>query len=108
MSIQQRILAANGSTPPIGGSDFVWNAEKAAANLRKHGIRFEDATTVFMDPLFVLTDASRNDEARDAVIGFDQSGRLLFVVHIALEDDECIRIISAHAAEPAEESLYAQ
>lgn len=58
----------------IGGSDFVWDADKAAANLRKHGIRFEDAATVFMDPLFVLIDASRNDEARDAVIGFDQSG----------------------------------
>jgi uncharacterized DUF497 family protein len=31
--------------------------------VRKHGVRFEDAATVFMDPLFVLTDASRNDEA---------------------------------------------
>lgn len=92
----------------IGGNDFIWNAEKAAANLRKHGIRFEDAATVFMDPFFVLTDASRNDEARDAVIGFDQSGRLLFVVHIALEDDDCIRIVSARAAEPGEETLYAQ
>jgi uncharacterized DUF497 family protein len=92
----------------IGGSDFVWNVDKAAANVRKHGIRFEDAATVFMDPLFVLTDASRNDEARDAVIGFDLSGRLLFVVHIALESDDRIRIISARAAEPAEEALYAQ
>lgn len=92
----------------ISGSDFVWDSDKAAANLRKHGIRFEDAATVFMDPLFVLTDASRNDEARDAVIGFDLSGCLLFVVHIAMNDDDCIRIISARAAEPAEEALYAQ
>jgi uncharacterized DUF497 family protein len=71
-------------------------------------VRFEDAATVFMDPLFVLTDASRNDDARDAVIGFDLSGCLLFVVHIAMNDDDCIRIISARAAEPAEEALYAQ
>jgi len=92
----------------IGGSDFVWDTDKAAANLRKHGIRFEDPATVFLDPLFVLTDASRDEEAREAVIGFDQSGRLLFVVHIALESDECIRIISARAAEPNEEALYAQ
>jgi uncharacterized DUF497 family protein len=92
----------------IGGTDFVWDADKAAANLRKHGIRFEDAATVFMDPFFMLTDASRNDEARDAVIGFDQSGRLLFVVHIVLEADECIRIISARAAASDEETLYAQ
>ena len=91
----------------IGGSDFVWDASKAAANRRKHGIRLEDAATVFLDPLFVLTDASRNDETRDAVIGFDQLGRLLFVVHIEFDGD-CIRIISAQPAKPDEESLYAQ
>jgi len=91
----------------IGGTDFVWSTEKAASTWRRRGIRFEDAASVFMDPLLVLTDASRNDEARDAVIGFDQLGRLLFVVHIAFEDD-CIRIISARAAEPHEEAFYAQ
>jgi uncharacterized DUF497 family protein len=91
----------------IGGTDFVWDADKAATTWRTRGIRFEDAATVFMDPLFVVTDASRNDEARDAVIGFDQLGRLLFVVHIEFDDD-CIRIISARPAEPEEEALYAQ
>ncbi|MGH8737158.1 MAG: BrnT family toxin [Burkholderiales bacterium] len=91
----------------IGASDFVWDAAKAASNLRKHGIRFEDAATVFLDPLFVLTNASRNDEARDAVIGFDAQGRLLFVVHIEFEG-EFIRIVSARPADPAEEALYAQ
>lgn len=92
----------------IDGNDFIRDADKAAANLRKHGIRFEDAATVFMDPLFVLTNASRNDEARDAVICFDQTGRLLFVVHIPLERDDRIRIISARAANSDEEALYAQ
>ena len=91
----------------IGGSDFVWDVNKAAANRRKHGIRFEDAATVFLDPLFILTDASRNDEARDAVIGFDQLGRLLFVVHIEFDGD-CIHIISARPAKPDEESIYAR
>lgn len=91
----------------IGGSDFVWDAGKAATTWRLRGIRFEDAATVFMDPLLVLTDASRNDEARDAVIGFDQLGRLLFVVHIEFDGD-CIRIISVRPAEPVEEALYAQ
>ena len=62
---------------------------------------------MFADPLFVLLDASRNDEARDAAIGFDRVGRLLFVVHVVFEDD-CIRIVSARAAEPHEEDLYAQ
>jgi uncharacterized DUF497 family protein len=91
----------------IGGSDFVWDADKADANWQKHRIRFEDAASVFADPLFVVVDASRNDEARDAVIGFDRIGRLLYVVHIEFEGD-CIRIISARPTEPNEEALYAQ
>lgn len=91
----------------IGGTDFVWNVEKAAATWRTRGIRFEDAATVFMDPLFVLVEAVRKDEARDAAIGFDKLGRLLLVVHIEIEND-AIRIISARLAERHEESLYAQ
>ena len=91
----------------IGGTDFVWDEDKAAKTWLLRSIRFEDAATVFMDPLFVLTDASRNDEGRDAVIGFDRLARLLFVVHIEIDGD-CIRIISARPAEPHEEVLYAQ
>lgn len=60
-------------------------------------IGFEQAATVFFDPLFRLVDAGRNDEARDAVIGFDTQGRLLFVVHIQIEES-AIRIISARKA----------
>ncbi len=82
----------------LNGTDFVWNARKAAANPGKHdGVRFEDAVTVFFDPLFRVVDASRNDEARDAVIGFDATGRLLFVVHVQIED-AAIRIVSARKA----------
>lgn len=76
-------------------------------NYRRHGVRFEEAATVFFDPLFVLTDASRNDEARDAAIGFDGTGRLLYVVHIEY-DGPRIRIISARRAEPDEERRYAK
>jgi uncharacterized DUF497 family protein len=54
-----------------------------------------------------LLDASRRDEAREAVVGFDQTGCLLFVAHIEV-DHEFIRIISARRAEPDEEVLYAQ
>ena len=59
------------------------SAAKAAANPRRHdGITFEQAASVFFDPFFRLVDASRHGESRDAVIGFDAAGRLLFVVHI--------------------------
>jgi len=79
---------------------------KSRTNRHKHGIRFEDAATVFYDPLFIVVDSSRNDESRDAAIGFDVGGKLLYVVHIELEGSS-IRIISARRAEPEEEQRYA-
>jgi uncharacterized DUF497 family protein len=89
------------------GSTFCWDELKAAENERKHGISFEEAVTVFDDPLFVLQDASRNEEQRDAAIGFSHAARLLTVVHIEV-DGEFIRIISARHTSPAEEAIYAQ
>ncbi|MBU1215262.1 MAG: BrnT family toxin [Gammaproteobacteria bacterium] len=90
----------------LNGDLFVWDEEKAEKNWHKHGVRFEESATVFSDPMFVLVDASRNDEARDAAIGFDSIGRLLYVVNIEVED-RFIRIISARRAEPNEEEKYA-
>lgn len=91
----------------LNGTLFVWRADKAKANWCKHGVRFEEAVTSFGDPLLVLVDASRNDEARDAVIGFDTLGRLLYTVHIEFDGD-CIRLISARRAPAEEESRYAE
>lgn len=90
----------------LNGDLFIWDTAKAASNLAKHGVRFEEAASVFADPLFVLVDASRNDDARQAAIGFDATGRLLYVVHIEVED-VCIRIISARRAGSLEERHYA-
>ncbi|WZB62526.1 BrnT family toxin [Achromobacter xylosoxidans] len=90
----------------INGDLFVWNRHKAEENQRKHGVSFEDAACVFGDPYFILTDASRNDEARDAIVGLDLQARLLFVVHIEIAP-LYIRIISARRAEPREEAIYA-
>lgn len=52
---------------------------------------------MFFDPFVRLVDADRNDEARDAVIGYDTRSQLLFVVHVLFEDDS-IRLISARRA----------
>jgi uncharacterized DUF497 family protein len=88
------------------GVSFIWNSKKASLNKNKHdGITFEHATQAFFDPFFKLVDAGRNDEARDAVIGYDQVGRLLFVVHIEIEG-EYIRIISARKATTSEHNDY--
>ncbi|MGH7965281.1 MAG: BrnT family toxin [Candidatus Binatia bacterium] len=82
----------------LNGTAFVWDEEKARMNIAVHeGITFERAAEVFFDPFFRLVEASRNDEARDAAIGYDTVGRLLFVVHIEVES-EYIRIISARKA----------
>jgi len=90
----------------INGSTFVWSRNKAVANLRQHGVSFDDAVRVFADPFFMLIDPSRHDEPREAVIGFDQTGCLLFVAHVEV-DHAFIRIISARRADPKEETLYA-
>ncbi len=89
----------------LNGNTFVWDPDKALKNWRKHGVRFEEAATVFDDPLFVLVDASRNDHAREAAIGFDTTARLLYVVHIEIEAER-IRIVSARRATPDEEQSY--
>ena len=89
------------------GTRFVWHQAKAELNVHKHGVAFEEAVTVFDDPLLVLQDASRNDEGRDATIGFSLSGRLLTVAHIEV-DGEYIRIISARRASASEEAFYDQ
>lgn len=91
----------------IGGTDFVWNSEKEKTTWRTRRIRFKDAATVFQDPLFVLVEADRNAEQRDAAIGFDRLGRLLVVVHVEFDGD-AIRIISARLAERHEEAVYAR
>ena len=82
----------------LHGMTFVWDAAKAAANPRHNGgFTFEQAASVFFNPFFRLVDAGRYGKSRDAVIGFDAAGRLLFVVHIE-RDGESIRIVSARKA----------
>ena len=65
---------------PLGGITFVWNDQKAAANPLKHdGITFPQAAEVFFDPFLAVVDASRNDEARDAVTALDRRWNLLLL-----------------------------
>ena len=87
------------------GIRFVANRNKAQNNLRKHGVSFEQAVEAFFDPFLKVIDASRQDEARDAMIGYDDTGRLLFVVHLLFEDDS-IRLISARKATRKERLFY--
>ena len=85
--------------------NFIWDHKKSKTNLAKHGISFEQAAEAFFDPFIKIVDASRNQEMRDAIIGMDKQWNLLFVVHIAFEDDR-IRVISARKVTRSEKYFY--
>ncbi|MEZ5436379.1 MAG: BrnT family toxin [Pseudomonadales bacterium] len=89
----------------LRGIAFVANRAKMTTNERKHGISLEQAAEAFFDPFLKVVDASREDEARDAIIGMDAGSRLLFVVHLVQEDDR-IRLISARKATRQERNSY--
>jgi uncharacterized DUF497 family protein len=87
------------------GQVFEWDAEKAAANLLKHGISFEKACEVFFDPFLAVIDAGGSGESRDAAIGLTEDWSLLVVVHVVREAG-ALRIISARTATPSERKKY--
>jgi uncharacterized protein len=79
---------------------------KARINPTNHdGVTFQQAAESFFDPFLVVVDASRNEEARDAVTGLDSRWNLLYVVHIEREEN-VIRIISARKATRQERAEY--
>jgi uncharacterized protein len=88
---------------------FEWDPAKAEANLKKHGVAFEDAVRVFADPARV-SDVERieNGEARWQSIGMVDGIRLLLVARTWHDDSgvEIIRIISARKAERHERRRY--
>ena len=87
---------------------FEWDPTKAESNVKKHGVTFEQAATVFGDPLaltFPDPDGSKG-EARHLTFGLAQSGKLTVVSHT--ERRGTIRIISARAATRHERKIYEQ
>ncbi len=71
----------------LNGITFVWRQQKAQSNQAKHGVSFERAAEAFFDPFAKLVDASTEEQAREALIGFDNRGVTLFVVHIEIQQD---------------------
>jgi uncharacterized DUF497 family protein len=81
---------------------FEWDGSKAASNLKKHRVSFDEAVTVFYDPLaatFADPDHSQH-ESRLITMGYSAQGRLLAVCHV--EREEAVRLISARRATPRE------
>ncbi|CAN5666967.1 BrnT family toxin [soil metagenome] len=87
---------------------FEWNPEKARANLKNHGVSFEEAETIFSDPLSLTVPdpLHSQNENRFIITGFSNQQRYLVVVHT--DRDDKIRIISARLATPSERRKYEQ
>jgi uncharacterized DUF497 family protein len=85
---------------------FEWDDRKAVSNLKKHGVSFEEASTIFRDPLSATgADPDHSfGEQRWVTFGVSDAGRLLVVAHT--DHDDCIRIISARPATKAERRIY--
>ena len=85
---------------------YEWDKRKEAANIRKHGVSFHEASTVFLDPLsmtFYDPDHAE-DEDRFITLGMAKTGRLLFASHA--DRGERTRIISAREANKQERNGY--
>jgi len=89
---------------------FEWDPRKDAANHRKHGISFQEATTVFSDERALLLDDPEHstDEERFVLLGLSSSLRTLVVCHCYREAESVIRLISARKATHRERSEYEQ
>lgn len=83
---------------------YQWDKDKAAANLRKHGIDFADAVSVFSDDLAITILDERFDEERFATIGMDALARVLVVIYTCRGNE--IRVISARKANQREIQQY--
>ena len=86
---------------------FIWDKDKAASNLRKHGVTFDEASTVFADPLAVIFEDEEHslDEVREIAIGHSVLHRLL-LVSFTERGEDLVRIISARKGTRRERSDY--
>lgn len=92
---------------------FEWDPRKARQNVKQHGIAFERAATIFLDPsaLSEFDDEHSKSEERWVTIGLDRTGAVLVVCHTFREEVESrarIRLISARKATRNEIKQYAQ
>jgi len=86
--------------------NFEWDEEKAEANVKKHRVSFDEATTVFIDPFSItIPDPDHSvDEQRYVDLGSSDKGRVLVVVYT--ERASNVRIISCRKATSSERKLY--
>lgn len=85
--------------------EYEWDHNKAHSNLRKHGIQFADAVSVFNDNFAIIISGDHPDEERFIIIGLDFFRRILVIAY-TYRDQNTIRIISARKANKIERQQY--
>jgi uncharacterized DUF497 family protein len=84
----------------------VWDPVKALLNREKHGVDFEEAATVFRDPLLLVRPDEEHSQEEERWIALGKSIRQLLLVVVHTESERAIRLISARKAEPRERRRY--
>lgn len=87
---------------------FEWDKTKNILNIKKHGVDFNEAATVFLDneALLIEDEKHSGEEDRFVLLGFSQKANLLIVCHCYRANEEVIRIISARKATKNETKQY--
>ena len=85
---------------------FQWDSRKAASNLKKHSVSFEDAATVFGDPLAATIPDPTHSTEEDRFVTIGMTARHLLVVVVHADRGDRIRLISARPATRAEKKQY--
>jgi uncharacterized protein len=88
--------------------EFEWDSAKATSNLRKHGVSFDEAQSIFYDEFAVqfFDDEHSGSEDRFLLLGMSTGARLLLVCHCERKGGNVIRIISARKATKHESTFY--
>jgi len=87
--------------------EITWDDRKEAANIKKHGIDFDEAATVILNPLSLYNSNKHKSGNRFEYLGHSDRGRVLFVVTLE-ERENSSRILSARKANPHERETYEQ
>ena len=87
---------------------FTWDKNKHDANIKKHGITFPEAATVFDDPnaLYLFDENHSAHEERFIIIGLSEKANMLIVCHCYKNGDALVRLISARRANKMENAQY--
>lgn len=90
--------------------EFVWDSQKAISNLKKHGVSFEEAKSVFYDDFALQFYDSSNSQEEDRflMLGISCQSRLLLICHCERDAGHCVRIISARKATKEESKHYSR